>query len=384
METQNGPPEEPQHRGKTYRPFLLIALFLSFYLTYLILRPFMDILIFAIVLASLFHPLQIFLVKHFKGRKNLAALAIVFIITFVIAIPVSFFVMSLVNEAIDTLNRMNNWLKAGNLENLTKNPRILSFLAWLQERVGFLDVNKLDIPAHLLNLSKTIGQFLLSRGAEIVGNLVTLVTHFFVMMFVVFYLVRDGKHMLEQGRYFSPLRREQEDRILDGVRLVARSVLLGSFLTALFQGLVGGIGLALVGIPGLFWGTVMAFSSLIPVVGTLLVWVPAVLYLFLIGNSYSALFLLIWCVLLLGTIDNFLRPFLMGGKEQMSPFYIFLAIIGGVQYFGLAGILYGPLILSFAMFMLYIYGAEYREDLLASHKGIPPKEIDKSGGGNPD
>jgi predicted PurR-regulated permease PerM len=113
---------------------------------------------------------------------------------------------------------------------------------------------------------------------------------------------------------------------------------------------------------------VCGFSSLIPIVGTSLVWVPAVIYLVLLAKWKAALFLAIWSVVLLGSIDNFLRPFLMKGEGRMSPFYIFLAIIGGVQYFGLLGILYGPLILSFAMIMLYMYGAEYREDLLAEEK----------------
>jgi predicted PurR-regulated permease PerM len=174
--------------------------------------------------------------------------------------------------------------------------------------------------------------------------------------------------MVERGRYFSPLRKDQEDRILTGVRVVAKSVLLGTFLTALCQGLVGGIGLALVGIPGLFWGTVMGFSSLIPLIGTALVWVPAAVYLVLLGKMKAAAFLAVWCVVLVGSIDNFLRPFLMRGEAKMSTFYIFLAIVGGVQYFGLTGILYGPLILSFAMIMLYIYGVEYEDDLHLKEK----------------
>ncbi len=166
------------------------------------------------------------------------------------------------------------------------------------------------------------------------------------------------------------LLKEQEEKLLHDIRAVAKSVLLGTFLTALCQGLVGGIGLSLVGIPGLFWGTVMGFSSLIPIVGTALVWIPATVYLLLLGNWKSALFLALWSIFLSGSIDNILRPFLMRGEGRMSPFYVFLAIIGGVQYFGLSGILYGPLILSFAMIMLYLYGVEYRGDLLSETKNI--------------
>ena len=161
-------------------------------------------------------------------------------------------------------------------------------------------------------------------------------------------------------RALSPLRDEQEERIIHIMKDVGRSVLLGSFLTALCQGLAGGIGLAIVGIPAFFWGSLMGFASLIPFVGMALIWVPAVGYLALMGRWKAALFLFLWCTLLVGMIDNFLRPFLMRGEGKMSPFYVFLAIIGGVTYFGLPGILYGPLILAFARVMLFIYKVEYR------------------------
>jgi predicted PurR-regulated permease PerM len=355
-------------RVQSYRPFLLVVLFFSLYLVCLILAPFKDTLVLSIVLASLFHPVQGFFVRIYRGRKSLAALTVIFIITFVLVIPVFLFASALVTQGLESINKVHDWLKAGNLEKITEDPRIIAYTMKLQERFGFLELKRLDIGTSLLELSKNLGQFLLSKGATLLGNLASLITHFFIMIFIVFYLVRDGWEMLQKGRYFSPLRKAQEDELLNGIRVVAKSVLLGSFLTAVCQGLVGGVGLAIVGIPGLFWGTVMGFSSLIPIVGTALIWLPASIYLLLLGSWKSALFLVLWSVLLAGSIDNILRPFLMRGEGRMSPFYIFLAIIGGVQYFGLVGILYGPLILSFAMIMLYIYGAEYRDDLLSECK----------------
>jgi len=364
MPAQDKEPNASPPKG--YRPFLLLVLFLSLYFVYLILNPFIHILVFAIVIASLFYPVQLFLIRVYRGRNNLAALSIVFIITFVIAIPVFFFISALVAQGLDSVNRITEWLRSGNLQRLVEDPRVLTLYSHFQERFPFLELNKLDLSGSLLQLSKNVGQFLLSKGAALVGNVVTLVADFFILIFIVFYLVRDGKGMVEQGRYYSPLRKDQEDRIIDGVWMVARSVLLGTFATALAQGFVGGLGFAIVGFPALFWGTVMAFASLIPIVGTGLIWVPAAGYLALLGKWKAVVFLVAWSVVLMGTIDNFLRPFLMRSETKMSPFYIFMAIVGGVQYFGLVGILYGPLILSFAMIMLYIYGVEYREDLTAA------------------
>jgi predicted PurR-regulated permease PerM len=256
---------------------------------------------------------------------------------------------------------------------MVQDPRINEYLGRLQERFSFLEVNKTDIANNLLSLSKNIGQFLLGKVATMLSNVLTLVAHFFVMIFIVFYLVRDGREMVSSIRYYTPLRDDQEDRIINGIRVVTKSVLLGTFITAICQGLAGGTAIQILGFPGLFWGTMMALSSLIPIVGTYLIWVPIALYLALVGQVKAAVFLTVWSAVMSALIENFLRPFLMKGKSKMSPFYIFLAILGGVQYFGLIGILYGPLILSFAMIMLFIYGVEYRDDLMEY------KRLDESG-----
>jgi predicted PurR-regulated permease PerM len=360
----NDKAQQRAERIKGYRAFLLVVLAVSLYMAYLILFPFIDTLILAIVLASIFNPLQVYLERRFKGRKNLAALIIVLIITFVIAIPVFVFTSTLVAQGLDTVNRTNDWVRAGKLQQLVQDPRINEYLAKLQERFPFLEVSKTDISNDLLYLSRGIGQFLLGKVASILSNVASLVAHFFVMIFIAYFLVRDGREMVSGIRYYSPLRAEQEDRIINGIRVVTKSVLLGTFITAICQGVAGGIAFAVLNFPGLFWGTMTALASLIPFVGTYLIWVPIALYLVLLGEFKSAVFLAIWSIVASGIIENLVRPFLMKGKSKMSPFYIFLAILGGVQYFGLKGILYGPLILSFAMIMLYIYGVEYRDEII--------------------
>jgi predicted PurR-regulated permease PerM len=377
MTDSEGAADGSAKRPRGYRTFLLVILFFSFYLAYLILFPFIDTLILAILLASFFHPLQVYLVRILRGRRNLAALIIVLIITFLIAIPVFFFTSTLVNQGVDTVNKTNDWLRAGNLQKLTEDPRINETIARLQERFSFLSLDKTAIANDLMSLSKNLGQFLLTKGATILSNVASLIAQFFIMIFIAFYLVRDGREMAGNIRYFSPMREDQEDRIINGIQVVAKSVLLGTFLTALLQGLAGGIALTLLGFPGLFWGTMTGMASLIPLVGTYLVWVPIALYLVLLGQLKSVIFLAIWSIVLPGIIDNVIRPLLMKGKSKMSPFYIFLAILGGVQYFGLIGILYGPLILSFAMIMLYIYGVEYKDEL-TEHKLVSGTELNES------
>jgi predicted PurR-regulated permease PerM len=216
-------------------------------------------------------------------------------------------------------------------------------------------------------------------GADAARNAASIVIDFAIMIFLLFYLLRDGKQMVHTIKYLSPLRSDQEDRIVSRMRMVTRSAILGNFLTALAQGVAGGIGFAIVGIPAFFWGAVLGLASFVPVVGTTLVWGPAVIYLVVIGNWKLAIFLFVWSAVLVGSIDNFLRPFFMRGGAEMSPFYIFLSLLGGIQIFGLAGIIYGPLIIAFAKVMIYIYQVEYK-DLLDENEGgrfTGPDEADE-------
>jgi predicted PurR-regulated permease PerM len=349
----------PQPR-EGFRPFLLVVLFISFYLAFLILRPFLHTIVLAIILASLFYPLQMHLIKFYRGRTNAAALTVVAVITLLVIIPVFFFISALVSQGLESINRINEWISAGNMQRLLEQPEIVSYTTWIRKHLGFFGLTKVDLQEYLLQVSKSLGQFLLGRGMGLMRDVASVVFHFFVMIFVTFYLVRDGQEMLAGIKDLSPLREDQENRIINKTKMVARSALLGNFLTALCQGAAGGIGLAIVGIPPVFWGTLIGISSLIPFVGTSLVWIPAVAYLMLVGKWKAGIFLILWAVFFVGAIDNFLRPFLMRRQDIMSSFYIFLSIIGGVSYFGLAGILYGPLILGFAAVMLYIYQMEYR------------------------
>ena len=344
-----------------YRPFLLAVLFISLYLAFIILRPFIQTIVLAVVLASLFYPLKHRLLKIYRGRENAAALTSVLVLTFLIVLPVLFFLGALMSQGVETINKVNAWIGAGHLKGLLKHPVITDALSWLRERMEFAHLTESDPTEYLLQWSQNTGQFILSRGANLLKDLAGLIFHFFVMVFITFFIIRDGESILAEIRTLSPLKEEQEDRIILKMKAVGRSVLLGSFMTALCQGIAGGIGLAIVGIPAFFWGALMGFASLIPFVGMALIWLPAVGYLALTGRWKAALFLFFWSTLLVGTIDNFLRPFLMRGEGKMSPFYVFLAIIGGVTYFGLPGILFGPLILAFARVMLFIYKVEYRQ-----------------------
>jgi predicted PurR-regulated permease PerM len=162
----------------------------------------------------------------------------------------------------------------------------------------------------------------------------------------------------------SPLPKVYEDELFGKMDSMVKAIVFGVFLTAIAQGLVGGVGFAISGISNpIFWGTAIAVASFIPVVGTGLVWVPAAIILVIFGNYWAALFLAIWGFLVIGTVDNFLRPYLIGGKAKTHPLLTFFVILGGLFTMGLIGIVVGPVVLMFVMSLLHIYEAEYTKVL---------------------
>ncbi len=364
------PDQHPRHSCATgVRPFLLLVLVGALALACVILLPFCNPIIMAVVLASLSYPVHVKIETRLGHRRTLAALTTLFLLTLVIVIPLLLLLLALLDQGVTLATLCKQWLTTGGLDRLKHLDALTTILAWLQDRLPFLDIAHLDIQPHLLSFTQHMSEWFVRYGASLLGNMAGVFMNFGIMLFLLFYFLRDGREMVRGLKHLSPLREDQENRIFEKIRAVARSVLFGSLITAFCQGLIGGIGLAIVGIPALFWGGMMAFASLIPVVGTALIWIPAVIWLLLLGHWPSAVFLGLWCAILVGSIDSFLRPFFMRGPGGLSPFYIFLAILGGVNVFGLAGLLYGPLIIGFAMVMLFIYEEEFHEVLVESHVG---------------
>jgi predicted PurR-regulated permease PerM len=361
---------------QVYSFFLLGILAVSLYFAFEVLSPFLHVMVLAIILATLLHPLHQRLRARIGGRKALSAFISTVLVTVLIILPVLFFLGALFGQAAKSIAALQSWLKDAHLENWLRSETFTPYETWVRQNLPWLefDLSKLDVKDNLLDFSKRFGQFTLDLGAKMVGNVIGILLNFFIMLFVLFFLFLDGEAMLSQLKHLSPLHDAQEDRILRKLRDVARSVVAGSFLVAICQGVVGGIGLWIVGIPALFWGSMMGFASLIPVVGTMLVWGPAALYLLIVGDFKGALIMTGWGAVIVSSIDSVLRPLLMQGQAQMSTFWVFLSIIGGIKYFGPLGILYGPLVLALAMVMLGIYADEYADVLAGKHHPHQPKD----------
>jgi predicted PurR-regulated permease PerM len=347
--------------------FLLALVIVSLYGCYQIIKPYLNAVVLALLLSIVFHPLHERIENRTKGRRSLAAGISCALLTFVVVLPMMLMVVAVIAQGIESFNAIYGWLAAGKFEEAWKWPLVVwatetadAYLPNLKKFFPDLELSLAGFSNTLLQLSQTMGKKLLSQGGQLLGNLTAIVINFTLMIFVFFFSIRDYHQLFDWVMHLVPLSASQESEILSKIRAVSRSAILGTLVTAAAQGLAGGLAFWICGLPGLFWGTAMAFASLIPVVGTALIWVPAATYLFLAGRWGFGIFMVLWSVVVVGMIDNLVRPLFMQGSANMSTLLIFFSILGGIQQFGLIGLLYGPLIFGLAMVLLYIYSLEFK------------------------
>lgn len=362
---------------------LLVALLVgSLVLVVAMLRFHLHAIVMAVLLASLFAPLHRRLLARWPGRASIAAFLAMLVVFVVLLVPAGLLLSALVKQGISTVQSCQQWLAEGRLGEAVIRARVaeaferpsLHFLgkpvaAWL----GVADLKDVDLTnsrlsAALAGLGQRLMNLLASWIAPLLAGTGQFLVGFAVMIFVLFFAFRDGHQALEHARHLLPLTRTQEEALITRVRDVVRAVVLGTAVTGLAQGVAAMIAFAIVGIPFLFWGTVLAVASLIPVVGTAIVWVPAVGYLLLMGKTGSAVFLAAWCIVIVGSLDNVLRPLVMGGRSGMSSLVVFFAVVGGIQLFGPMGMIYGPLIFGVCAVCVYTYELENAAFLAAQSR----------------
>ncbi len=339
--------------------FLFLLISASFFMCYQMMHSYLDPVIIAIILAILANPIYQWLLRCCHYRKNMAAFISCAILTLVIIIPFFLIFSAVIRQGILSFNAINHWIEGGNIERLGQLPIIANALALFHEQMEGTLLKGVDFHSLMVTLSSKAGEILVSQGRFIISNIAAVVGQFCLMTFVFFFVVQDQEKLFDYITHLVPLSTEHETILLDKIKAVAKSAILGTLVTAVSQGTVGGIAFAICGLPGFFLGAVMAFASLVPLVGTALVWVPAAGWLFISGKWGYAIFLILWSMVVVGLIDNIVRPLFMRGSAGMGTLLIFFSILGGLNYFGLTGLLYGPMIFGLTLVLLYIYELEF-------------------------
>ena len=306
-----------------------------------LLSDFAQPIFWAATFGAVFHPLQNYLERRLSGRNSLAAMLTVMIIFFTVIIPALLVASAVAREAADFYARV----QSGEI-----NPQAL--LRWVQsllpdagsfaEGIG-LDVDGIgqSLTAAAVAGSSFVGSMALTAGQNAARFLVM----FFLMLYLLFFFMRDGKQLLELIIHALPLGDSRERKLFKKFGEVSRATVKGTLIIGLAQGVLGGMMFAILGIQGaVFWGVVMVVLSLLPVVGTALVWMPAALILIASGAWQKGVVLIVFGVLVIGLIDNLLRPILIGRDTKMPDYLVLLSTLGGLTAFGVSGFVIGPVI----------------------------------------
>ena len=362
--------------GERFRTAFVLILVLAISALFVaVVWPFLQALLVGAILSGLCHPLYRWMVRLFRGRKSLASAVTLLILFLLIVGPLSALLGLVVNQALTVSEHAIPWLQerfgaAGSFD----------VHQWLVERfplIADLVPSQGEIVKNLGMAAKTAGGVLVNWASAFTAGTAGFFLHFFVMIYAMFFFLKDGRSILQKIFYYMPLRHEDEIQMLERFASVTRATIKGSLLIGLIQGSLAGIAFYFAGIDGAaFWGTIMVVLSVIPGVGTALVWVPTVIYLYLIGSSVSATLLAIWCAGVVGTVDNFLRPRLVGRDAEMPDLLILIGTLGGLFFFGPIGFVIGPVVCGLFLTALDIYGATFKS-ILPPVKSLKPDAMVK-------
>lgn len=335
---------------------LLLAVLWS---AFLIFRPYFGTLVLAGTLSIVFRPLYkrlLYLVGGgtepgiYRGRESLASLLTVAIVIGIVLVPLVFFTSLVFGEARELYLRLVGDGRQANV--------LAQLLRYLQRWIAPF------APDAVFDLNEYLKQalvWLVSNLGALFTSIAEALINFLLSLFALYFLFKDGHKLKKQLITYSPLSDADDTQILNKLETAVNSVIKGSLIVALVQGVLAGIGFTFFGVPNpSLWGALTVIAALIPGIGTSLVMVPAVVYLLLTGQSAAAFGLLLWGVAVVSTIDNFIRPKLIGRGVAIHPFVILLSVFGGLAFFGMIGFLAGPLIVSLLFALLNIYKKEFR------------------------
>ncbi|MDR5763205.1 AI-2E family transporter [Caballeronia sp. LZ035] len=329
----------------SHRRSFQILLAVSTFALCWILRPFFGAIFWGAILALLFQPMQRYLSARLGRRRNLAAFITLVGTVVIVILPLSFVVTTLVQE----ISSVYTDLQSGRVTISGYFQHALGVLpAWattLLRRFGVADLAGMQ--KRLLEGASAISQFAGEQAVMIGQNTFEFVVSFGVMLYLTFFLLRDGAELGGRFRRALPLDRDHKEHLISKFSTVVRATVKGNMAVAAAQGILGGLIFFVLGIEGsLLWGVLMAFLSLLPAIGSALVWAPAAAYLLLTGALVKGLVLIVFCVVVIGLVDNILRPLLVGKDVGMPDWCVLLSTLGGLAAFGINGFVIGPLVVA--------------------------------------
>lgn len=335
---------------------LLAVTAIALYLCWLMLKPFVAVLAWAAVLVIVFYPVHQRLLQRFK-KPSLSALLSCVLVILTILVPVVLVTIAVLNEFSGAMNSLQA-LIAYLLD--PASPYTGRLLGWASQ---YVDIEQFRSGQYLFDRLKGVSGQLAGQTLGVIGGVIGALVQMFFVVFTMYYLFRDGDKIFAALREALPLQDKQATAIMARTRDVIGASVYGVLAVAIVQGVLGGLAFWVLGVPSaIVWGVVMVFLSMIPMLGAFLVWVPAAAFLALTGHPVKALVMVLWGTLVIGMADNFLRPKLVGERTKLHELLIFFAVLGGLQVFGVLGIVLGPVVLAITLALVDVFKAADRAE----------------------
>jgi predicted PurR-regulated permease PerM len=349
-------------RRQIFSWFFFGIFIMLIYLFYKIIEPFILPIFWAGVVALLLYPLYEQLTKALKNRAGVSSMIMTILTILVIVLPLGLIIATLVVEMLDVYQGMKDQIAVAKIPSIVERFREhipITFLQKLERRFGIGDIR---FEEAVLNSIGTLSTYLFNQVQNIAKNVSILIFNFAIMIFVLFFFFRDGRRLYEELKYLIPMTNEQKNRIFGRFYDMIYAVILGIIATAALQGLLAGLIFQVLGIAFPVLAGVLTFIfSLIPMFGAITVWLPTGAYLLFTGEVFKGIALLVLGGVLISSVDNILRPVVIGGRTKLHTLFLFLSIIGGIGAFGFSGIILGPILLATFVSFIEIYKVEYGE-----------------------
>ena len=349
-----------------------LALLITVSVTFVwILLPFSGAVFWGTVIAIVFMPVYNALLRRWKQRRTLAALATLALIVLMVVLPLTLLTVTLLREGAALYQR----IQSGETDFARYFEQVVAALpVWahdLLEHFGLTDFKELQT-----RITEAIGrgsQLIATKVYSVGQNALDFVIGFFVMLYLAFFLLRDGVMLSKRIRAAVPLAPEYRRHLAAKFITVIRATVKGNVLVAATQGALGGMAFWFLGIKGaLLWAVLMGFLSLLPAIGAGLIWLPVAIYFLVTGALWQGLGLIAYGVLVIGLVDNVLRPILVGKDTQMPDYLVLISTIGGMAVFGINGFVIGPVIAAMFMAVWDLFATAREEAAMEAADGTPP------------
>lgn len=349
-------------RKQVFAWFFIAIFLLLIYLFYQILSPFVLALFWGSILTLTLYPIYVRLNKLLRGRKNVSAMIMTVLATFLIILPLVFISATVAVDMFDIYQSVTDNVEMSELKTSLEKLKGLIPLSVLEDLENKLQIEEVNVHQMALKGLGSVSGYIINEVQSAATNLTGLLVNFGMMIFALFFFFRDGEGMLNRLKYLIPMKMEQKDEIFKKFYDTLNAVIIGVMVTAAIQGILQGLIFWALGVSYSVLGGVLTFVfALIPIGGAVIVWLPVGLYLVFTGSLYTGIAVLVLGGVVVSSVDNFLKPMIIGGKVKLSTLFLVLTIFGSLSVFGFTGIILGPVLLAIFMSFIEIYKTEYLE-----------------------